>query len=262
MIHLFAEYVNLTFTFFTLAVVEEGDLCQLQFIDDGDLGAVRRFYLDRELAFVVECGRRLWPDTYRGLARHVEFDYAAPSEAAAYRAFFPCPVIFGSDRAAFLLDLSSDRPRDDVNQLGFALLKEHLRSFGGAQTDAGLVGRVRRQVATAIATRRRLPDSRAVAAILGLSNRALRRRLAAQGATFRSLADDVVVELARRYLRDTELSIAAVAERLGYSEPGSFARAFRRWTAITPEEFRRNASAHEAARPARRRAERRRPSRH
>jgi AraC-like DNA-binding protein len=39
-------------------------------------------------------------------------------------------------------------------------------------------------------------------------------------------------------LRDSALSVAAVAERLGYAEPASFVRAFRRWTGTTPEAFR------------------------
>lgn len=248
MVRLFVEYVNLTFTYFTLVLVESGDECRLHFIDDDDLGAVRRFYLDRELGFVVDCGRKFWPDTYRALAQGVEFDYAEPPEAAHYRAFFPCPVRFGADRAVAVLDLAADRPRDDINPIGLQILKEHLRSFGGAPDDSDFVGRVRRQIAASIATRGVLPDSQAIASTLALSDRALRRRLASEGFRFRVLADDVAAQYARRFLRETELSVAAVAERIGYSEPASFVRAFRRWTDMTPEGFRKQARAAAARR--------------
>jgi AraC-like DNA-binding protein len=48
----------------------------------------------------------------------------------------------------------------------------------------------------------------------------------------------VLEPLAKRFLRDSALSVARVAERLGYSEPANFVRAFRRWTGTTPQAFR------------------------
>jgi AraC-like DNA-binding protein len=41
-----------------------------------------------------------------------------------------------------------------------------------------------------------------------------------------------------RYLQDRRLSIVEVAYLLGYSEPPAFHRAFKRWNAITPQEYR------------------------
>jgi AraC-like DNA-binding protein len=37
--------------------------------------------------------------------------------------------------------------------------------------------------------------------------------------------------------------IAALAERLGFSEPSAFTRAFRRWTGRAPTSYRREPSA-------------------
>jgi AraC-like DNA-binding protein len=99
------------------------------------------------------------------------------------------------------------------------------------------------------ARRGTLPASDTVAASLGFSARAPRRRLAAAGIRFRALADEVLCSLASRFLRDSSLSVAAVADRLGYSEPASFVRAFRRWTGTTPESFRHTAPASRAANP-------------
>jgi len=45
-------------------------------------------------------------------------------------------------------------------------------------------------------------------------------------------------ELALRYLREQEMAICEVAYFLGFSEPSSFHRAFKRWTRFTPKDFR------------------------
>jgi AraC-like DNA-binding protein len=239
MIHLFVEYTHLTFTFFLLQFDEEAESGRVTFVPDGDLGALYRFYLDRELAFVFETARQLWPQTHERLLLGVDIDYPEPPEAARYRAVFRAPPRFGAPQAAVSIDFTADRPRADANPLGLGLLKEHLRSFGGmGRCGDDVVDHVRREVTLSIATRQQLPAVDAIAARFGLSERALRRRLSAGGTSFRALADDVIAPLAKRYLRDSRLSVAAIAERLGYSEPASFVRAFRRWTGTTPDAFR------------------------
>ena len=121
-IKLFVDYAHLTFTFFFLAFEEEGERGQLMLVADGDLGALHRFYLDRDLAFVVEAGRAFWPETWRDVMAGIDFDYPEPAEAARYRALFPCPLRFGATQAAILADFSRDRPRGDANPLGLELL--------------------------------------------------------------------------------------------------------------------------------------------
>lgn len=73
---------------------------------------------------------------------------------------------------------------------------------------------------------------------LGESPRTLQRRLMARGLTFRGLLHEVRHDLARTLLLMTDLSIAEIARRLGYRSPGSFTRAFTRWTGRSPSAFR------------------------
>jgi AraC-like DNA-binding protein len=238
-VRLFVEYTHLTYTFFLLEFEESESEGRLTFVDNGDLGPLHRFYLDRELAFVQEIGRAFWPDNFRSVAGGVELDYPEPPEADRYRKFFPCPVRFGAPRATFIVDLAADRPRSDPNPLALGQLKDHLREFAGARKEGDdLLDGVRREISVAIANRRELPGADKVATRLGLTERTLRRRLEAQGTSFRALAEEVIAPLAKRYLRESALTIADVAERLGYSEPASFVRAFRRWTGTTPEAYR------------------------
>ena len=74
---------------------------------------------------------------------------------------------------------------------------------------------------------------------LGVSVRTLQRKLKEEGRSHQDLLDEMRSELSRRYLQEPKLAICEVAYLLGFSEPSAFHRAFRRWTGITPKEFRR-----------------------
>jgi len=74
-----------------------------------------------------------------------------------------------------------------------------------------------------------------VAAALGLSERTLRRRLAAEGLRFQPLLDDVRRSLAEAMLAGpSTLPVEEIAVRLGYAGATSFIHAHRRWTGSTP----------------------------
>jgi AraC-like DNA-binding protein len=72
-----------------------------------------------------------------------------------------------------------------------------------------------------------------VAAALGVGERTLRRRLAAEDTAYQHLLDDVRRGLAGELLR-RGLPVAEVAERLGYSGSSALVHAHRRWTGRTP----------------------------
>jgi len=81
-----------------------------------------------------------------------------------------------------------------------------------------------------------LPEA---AALLSMSPRTLKRRLAEEGTDFSTLLEEQRRERALLLLRSRDLSVAEVAEDLGYSDLANFTRAFRRWTGATPTAFRR-----------------------
>jgi AraC-like DNA-binding protein len=81
-----------------------------------------------------------------------------------------------------------------------------------------------------------------VAALLHLSPRTLKRKLAAEGAVFSDLLDEQRRERALLLMRSPELSLETIAERVGYSDVANFTRAFRRWTKMAPGAFRRSGS--------------------
>jgi AraC-like DNA-binding protein len=83
------------------------------------------------------------------------------------------------------------------------------------------------------------PDVRSVAKVMRLSSRTLQRRLSAEGVTFACLVAQVRYAIAQRMLDDPGHKIIEVALDLGYSDQAHFARAFVRWSGLTPRQFRR-----------------------
>jgi AraC-like DNA-binding protein len=77
-----------------------------------------------------------------------------------------------------------------------------------------------------------------VAQKLAMSPRTLRRKLAAEGASFARILEDLRFALAKHYLAEQNLSISRIAWLLGYTEVSAFSHAFRRWSGRTPRAVR------------------------
>jgi AraC-like DNA-binding protein len=87
------------------------------------------------------------------------------------------------------------------------------------------------------------PCARRTAAALGVSVRTLQRRLAATGLSFEHLLRAQRLRMASWYLARTDARVLDIALDLGYSDHAHFTRAFRRWTGLTPLDYRRARSA-------------------
>ena len=83
------------------------------------------------------------------------------------------------------------------------------------------------------------PTSASVARQAGMSLSTFKRRLSSLGLTYRQVRDDVIFQLARRALRETDIKISFLAMQLGFSEVSAFNHAFLRITQQSPSNFRR-----------------------
>lgn len=83
-----------------------------------------------------------------------------------------------------------------------------------------------------------LPSLEAVGKSLAMTPQTLRRRLREEGQGFQALKDDLRRDAAIEYLASAELSLVDISARLGFSEPSTFHRAFKKWTGVAPGEYR------------------------
>ena len=82
------------------------------------------------------------------------------------------------------------------------------------------------------------PTQKEIAGSLNLSVRNLQRKLQREGLSFKQLLDETRKDLAAQYIRESHRRIGEITYLLGFSEPSNFTRAFRRWTGVSPNEFR------------------------
>jgi AraC-like DNA-binding protein len=78
------------------------------------------------------------------------------------------------------------------------------------------------------------------ARLCGCSKSTLRRALSKHETSFSEMIKKLRMKRASYALLDTEASISAIADELGYSDPTAFTRAFRSWYGTSPSRFRKD----------------------
>ncbi|RMG14460.1 MAG: AraC family transcriptional regulator, partial [Deltaproteobacteria bacterium] len=161
------------------------------------------------------------------------------AKPAAYERCLGLQPLFHAEEGAIEIGAELlDAPLGEGALPGLAPILE--REVSRLVNEAGreeVAAAVRRAVARALPSG--APSLTAVARRLGMSTRTLQRRLSEQGLSLRVLVEDTRYQLARHPLRARPLRIAEIAFLLGYAEPATFARAFKRWAGCAPSEFRR-----------------------
>jgi AraC-like DNA-binding protein len=171
--------------------------------------------------------------------RAVTFAHGRPPSLASHRRAFGPALQFEQERNAVWLDRASlDTALSGRSMATHAMLKKLLVGrVDSAQAVASKVeGAMRALMPFADCGREQ------VASLTHLSQRTLQRRLGEAGTSFQQLRDRVRADIALKYLRQSSLQAAQIAEILGYSEPAAFTRAFRRQHGMTPSVARRGAA--------------------
>ena len=131
-----------------------------------------------------------------------------------------------------------DHPNPQGDETLFKLMDIQLRALQSdmAIDEEAFVDQVRRYIRQRIAEPTLALDR--ISAYFGLSERTFQRRLADHGTTLNELRDEERRRLGLALLRDSSLSIAAIAYRLGYSAPSAFTRSVYRWYGAAPKAVR------------------------
>lgn len=230
------RYLDLTFAFTRISLEEVDDKARI-ILDDGHLPAdVRGFLVDRDGASILALQRDLLSTTIP--LRRVEIRRPEPPHVDLYEEVFGVRPVFGADanRGVFDAELL-DLPMPQANELTARACEEQCAAILEARrVRTGLAQQVRRLLATLGGPRSMVEVARA----LHVSPRTLRRRLTAEGASFRSLVEEVTIAFAEELLADPDLSVDDIAARLGYSDGSSLTRAFVRVHGVPPGRFRRD----------------------
>jgi AraC-like DNA-binding protein len=168
----------------------------------------------------------------------VTFAIRHPANTRLHDDFFRARLSFNAAENAILFDPvwlghKISRAEPELFEL---LRKEVERQKGAESVDAGL--ELLRMVRALVGTGQ--CSSKTVSGLLGIPIRTLYDRLSKQGKTFQGVVDDIRFETAKQLMRNTDMALHDISDRLDYSEISAFTRAFHRWSGTSPGKWRSN----------------------
>jgi AraC-like DNA-binding protein len=209
----------------------EQDATQVRLVYRPSYVVRREERVEAALASLVHLTR--WITGDRVKPQRLVLSQAARGEPSRYGELLECPVDFACTENALSFTVADlEVPLIQAN----ALMREHLRALADAQLERlgaqSLAARVQQLL-------RQNPrwGKEKVAEQLVFSGRHLNRKLADEGTSFKLLREQVLHAMAEQLLRESP-RLSEVAERLGFSDESAFAKAFRRWSGMTPGQFR------------------------
>ncbi len=229
------RFVDLSFALCRLQV-ERDDVEVRLVLDDAAVPAdVRAFVVVRDLVALTTLAGELMAGALALRRVEVTMPELPPT--------WPLPDTLPARRRTLVaLDLQAlDLPLPQADELTAAATRAQCRDLLAARRRRTGVAAQVRDALTAVP--QAMPPLPRVAESLAMSERSLRRRLAAEGTSYRALAEEVRELLADELLR-AGLAVGQVAGRLGYAETASFTHAFTRWKGCSP-------TAHRAGLPTR-----------
>ena len=230
------NFGRLTFSFFTFNHGVSGRQAWFSMSEPPPFEpALVDLYLDRDMSAAVVDFRAILGGPFP--IEEVYITHDGHNRQQDYRDYYDCAVHFCADSnklvfSSALLDkpLPQSDPESSLHfQQQCQLLIAKLTAQGHFVDDVRMLMLARPGF---------FPDIDFVAEKLGMSTRTLRRRLKEEDSNFRALLDEIRFGLAKEYLAQTNLPMEEICGLLGYSEPGNFSHAFRRWNGQSPRDWR------------------------
>ncbi|MEZ8142427.1 AraC family transcriptional regulator [Enterovibrio norvegicus FF-33] len=153
--------------------------------------------------------------------------------------FFNCPIEYGCERNAVVLDLEQAKERafgnnPAINQLHIEILNKFMSRVDKTNLTYLIESKILEELPMGA------PSQADVAKQLGLSLRNLQRKLSEQGTCYKEILDNTRKRLTLSYIKQPHMSISEIGYLVGFSNVANFNRAFRRWEGCAPGEYRHN----------------------
>jgi AraC-like DNA-binding protein len=237
------HFGRLTFSFYTLKFGVSGKQAWFAMREPPPLDQeLLDVYLDRDMSAAQVDFSEVLGEPF-GL-QEVYLTHDGHGMRRVYREHFGCPVHFSADAGKFIFSSSIlDNPLPQSDPESSRHFQQQCQLLIAKLTAQGhFVDDVRMLI---LARPGFFPDIDYLAEKLNMSTRTLRRRLKQEGSNYRALLDEIRYGLAREYLGETNLTMEEICGLLGYSEPGNFSHAFRRWSGMSPRNWRQALAASE-----------------
>jgi AraC-like DNA-binding protein len=234
------NYGPLSLTLFNLDFSVTASSVVLRFSPQVDIpDDLQRYYVDRDLAATLYGAESALPAPMA--PTEVTLMHNHTRERHAYESFFNCPVIFNAAYSQLRINallLDAPMPLRDMESSG-VLQQQCELLLARMSASSGFVEQVRQFI---VQRPGYFPDIDYIAEKLHMSSRTLRRKLTTENSSYQEILAEVRYQLAREYLSTSNLPLEEISSLLGYSAPGNFTNAFKRWHGSSPRQFRQESS--------------------
>ena len=212
---------------------------QAQFIFESQDAAlpeqVLRFYAEFEFACWFEMASQ-WAEP-QPWYQEVHFSFPQPAYARDYESYFQCPVAFNQPLNQVIFSARYlNLPFTGFNEQVLTLTEEKCASLLNEMLDNQSVTDQVKALLSRYSGQ--FPSSKDISSILGMSPATFRRRLDNEGTNYKQLLKEFRLQLACKHLLETQESVTAISDIAGYSDRANFIRAFKRFYAQSPGEYR------------------------
>ncbi|MEP5764348.1 MAG: AraC family transcriptional regulator [Halieaceae bacterium] len=229
----------------TMQMVERDEYVDLElFADEIDFGHdIHWASYDFAMGVVVELCRLTLGDYVSPI--HMECQRPTPQDPDRFASLVGSQLKFNAqhNRIVFVKADIVDRlitANPDLARVNDEQTETYLASYLDVTASREVVGKIIEHLPDGP------PSQKEIAGAMNVSNRTLQRKLKDEGTSFIDLLQDARLGLAKKYLSQPQRSIVEIAYLLGFSEPSTFSRAFKRWTGQAPIDYRES---HIAAAP-------------
>jgi AraC-like DNA-binding protein len=171
--------------------------------------------------------------------KEVRLTYSAPAHEKEYWKLFACPVVFDAGHSALVFDkqfLSLPLMQSEAKMKAF-LKVSPANLLARPEERNTMTAKIRSLLGRDFSNE--LPEFDQLAEQVHLAPQSLRRRLREEGTNFQEIKDALRRDTAISMLDKHDLSIQEISEKMGFSEASTFHRAFKKWTGLTPGDYRK-----------------------
>jgi len=194
--------------------------------------------IDASLAMLMIMCRAAYGEGLRPI--RVSYQHPEPETTGCFNDFYKAPVSFSQPETALWLEaevvtapLATANP--ELVRINDQVVTDYLAHLDRHDVTMQVRAKLIERLPSGQVTEEEIADS------IHVSQRSLQRRLKEQGLSFTQLLASTRSELGLQYVRDPQRSFNEIAFLLGFSEPGNFTRAFKRWHGKSPSEYRHSA---------------------
>lgn len=196
---------------------------------------LRQEAIDGWLMLLIKLCRDMYSPDFRPLKLELQRPASARCVQEMERAF-NCPVSFSSKQIALYISTHEMQAKLPGALRELALQHDRvLSSYLAKHQQSDVLTRVR------VSITELLPSGTCskveIANKFYMSSRTLQSKLSNAGTSYYNMLDQVRQELALEYIRQPHRNLHEITFLLGFADSSSFSRAFKRWTGVSPGQY-------------------------